>query len=247
MALFYNKSIQINTNENRRVQNRKPNEKGDVDMIRRVYWPSINLIGPGSVKEIGEEIQKLHLGKALVVSDQVLQKVGVVQQVTEVLDAGQIAYSVFVDVKPNPTTGNVYSGLEQFQKEGCDFIISVGGGSPQDAAKAIGLLYTNGGNLVEYEGIGKTTHKSVPIIAVNTTAGTASEVTINYVITDEERKIKMVMVDPNSLATIAVNDPELMVQKPAGLTAATGMDALTHAIEAYVTKGAFPLSDALCI
>lgn len=214
---------------------------------RRIYWPAINLIGPGCVKEIGEEIVKLGKTKALFVTDKVLNQVGVVKQVTDVLDASGIAYAIFDDVKPNPTTKNVNDGLALFQQEGCDFIISLGGGSPQDAAKAVGILAANGGNIVDYEGIGKSKNKSAPIIAINTTAGTASEVTVNYVITDEVRKIKMVMVDPNSMATIAVNDPELMVKKPAGLTAATGMDALTHAIEAYVTKGAFPLSDALAL
>lgn len=214
---------------------------------RRIYWPAINLIGPGCVEEIGEEISKLGLKKALVVSDEVLHEIGIVNKVTAVLDQSEIAYSVFVDVKPNPTTKNVNDGLDAFRKEGCDFIISIGGGSPQDAAKAIGILATNGGNIVDYEGVGKSKNKSVPIIAINTTAGTASEVTINYVITDEERKIKMVIVDPNSLAVIAVNDPELMVQKPASLTAATGMDALTHAIEAYVTRGAYELSDTIAI
>jgi alcohol dehydrogenase len=214
---------------------------------RRIYWPAINLIGPGCVKEIGEEIVKLGKTKALFVTDKVLNQVGVVKQVTDVLDASGISYIVFDDVKPNPTTQNVNDGLHLYQESGCDFIVSLGGGSPQDAAKAIGILATNGGNIVDFEGIGKSKYKSAPIIAINTTAGTASEVTINYVITDEARKIKMVMVDPHSLATIAVNDPELMVKKPASLTAATGMDALTHAIEAYVTKGAFPLSDALAL
>lgn len=215
--------------------------------VRRIYWPAINLIGPGCVKEIGEEIVKLGKKKALFVTDKVLNQIGVVKQVTDVLDKSGIAYVVFDDVKPNPTTRNVNDGLALYKKEACDFIISLGGGSPQDAAKAIGILAANGGNIVDYEGVGKSKRKSDPIIAINTTAGTASEVTINYVITDEARKIKMVMVDPHSLATIAVNDPELMVKKPASLTAATGMDALTHAIEAYVTKGAFPLSDALAL
>ncbi|WP_438445301.1 iron-containing alcohol dehydrogenase [Gorillibacterium sp. sgz5001074] len=215
--------------------------------VRRIYWPAINLIGPGCVKEIGEEIVKLGMTKALFVTDKVLNQVGVVKQVTDVLDASGISYAIFDDVKPNPTTKNVNDGLAMYKQEGCDFIISLGGGSPQDAAKAVGILAANGGNIVDYEGIGKSKNKSAPIIAINTTAGTASEVTVNYVITDEVRKIKMVMVDPNSMATIAVNDPELMVKKPAGLTAATGMDALTHAIEAYVTKGAFPLSDALAL
>lgn len=214
---------------------------------RRIYWPAINLIGPGCVKEIGVEIKKLGLNKALIVSDQVLNDLGIVKRVTDILDTEGIKYSIFLDVKPNPTTQNVNDGLAKYKQEDCDFIISVGGGSPQDAAKAIGLLVTNGGNIVDYEGLHKSKNRSVPIIAVNTTAGTASEVTINYVITDEDRKIKMVMVDPNSLPVIAVNDPELMVNKPADLTAATGLDALTHAIESYVCKGAFELSDTLSL
>ncbi len=212
---------------------------------RRIYWPALSLLGPGCVQEVGEEVLKLGLKKALVVSDEVLEKIGIVEKVTDILNQSKIEFAVFTDVKPNPTTQNVNDGLATFQREQCDFIISIGGGSPQDAAKAIGILYTNGGDIVSYEGVGKSKNKSVPIIAINTTAGTASEVTINYVITDEFRKIKMVMVDPNSLAIIAVNDPELMIGKPASLTAATGMDALTHAIEAYVTKGAFELTDVL--
>jgi alcohol dehydrogenase len=215
--------------------------------VRRLYWPAINLIGPGCVKEIGQEVLNLGKTKALFVTDKVLNQIGVVKQVTDVLDASGISYVIYDDVKPNPTTQNVNDGLALYKEAGCDFIISLGGGSPQDAAKAVGILSTNGGNIVDFEGIGKSKHKSAPIIAINTTAGTASEVTVNYVITDEKRKIKMVMVDPNSLASVAVNDPELMVKKPAGLTAATGMDALTHAIEAYVTAGAFTLSDVLAL
>lgn len=215
--------------------------------VRRLYWPAINLIGPGCVKEIGQEVINLGKTKALFVTDKVLNQIGVVKQVTDVLDQSGISYVIYDDVKPNPTTKNVNDGLALYKEAGCDFIISLGGGSPQDAAKAIGILSTNGGSIVDYEGVGKSKHKSAPIIAINTTAGTASEVTINYVITDEHRKIKMVIVDPNSLATVAVNDPELMLNKPAGLTAATGMDALTHAIEAYVTAGAFALSDVLAL
>ena len=218
-----------------------------METVRRIYWPSINIIGPGAVKEIGAEILKLKLNKLLLVTDRALRAFGIVNKITDVLDAAKIDYVIFDDVEPNPTTKNVNEGLAIFIANNCDGIISVGGGSPQDAAKAIGILYTNGGNIIDYEGIGKSINKSVPIIAVNTTAGTASDVTINYVITDEVRKIKMVMVDPNSLATIAVNDPELMVKKPAELTAATGMDALTHAIEAYITKGSFRLSNTLAL
>ena len=218
-----------------------------MESIRRIYWPAINLIGPGAVKEIGIEIKKLNLKKLLLVTDKVLRAVGVVDHVTTVLDEAQIDYVIFDDVEPNPTCKNVNDGLKAFKLNNCDSLLSVGGGSPQDAAKAIGILFTNGGNIVNYEGIGKSVNRSVPIVAVNTTAGTASEVTVNYVITDEVRKIKMVMVDPNSLATIAVNDPELMIKMPAGLTAATGMDALTHAIESYITKGAFRLSETLSL
>ena len=218
-----------------------------METIRRIYWPAINIIGPGAVKEIGIEIKKLQLKKLLLVTDKVLNALGIVDIVTKVLDEAEIDYVVFDDVDPNPTTKNVNDGLAVFLTNNCDGLISVGGGSPQDAAKSIGILNSNGGQVVDYEGIFKSINKSVPIIAINTTAGTASEVTINYVITDEVRKIKMVMVDPNSLATVAVNDPELMIKKPAGLTAATGMDALTHAIEAYITKGSFRLSDTLAL
>lgn len=218
-----------------------------MEPFRRIYFPAINLIGPGAVKEIAVEIKKLELKKLLVVTDKMLRSIGVVKKVTDVLDAADISYVIFDDVKPNPTTRNVYDGLDLYRSSACDGILSIGGGSPQDAAKAIGILQTNGGKVPDYEGVGKSQKKSVPILAVNTTAGTASEVTINYVITDEERKIKMVIVDPNSLATVAVNDPELMLDKPAGLTAATGMDALTHAIESYITRGSFRLSDTLAL
>ncbi|MBA4601892.1 iron-containing alcohol dehydrogenase [Thermoactinomyces mirandus] len=212
---------------------------------RRIYWPPVNLVGPGSVKLVGEEIKKLGTKKALLVSDKVLNKIGVVKQVTDVLDQSGIAYAVFDDVKPNPTTTNVHDGLALYKKENCDFVITVGGGSPQDTGSGIGILATNGGNIADYEGVGKSKNKSVPIVAVSTTAGTAAEVTINYVITDEKRKVKMLMIDPNALPAIAVNDPELMLKKPKDLTAATGLDALTHAIEGYTARGAFELSDAI--
>lgn len=212
---------------------------------RKFYWPAINLVGPGSVKFVGEEITKLNLKKALLVTDKVLNENGVVKQITDVLDQEGVIYSIFDEVKPNPTTTNVHDGLAVFRKEGCDFIITVGGGSPQDTGSGIGILATNGGHIADYEGVGKSRNKSVPIVAISTTAGTAAEVTINYVITDEARKLKMIMVDPNALPVIAVNDPELMMKKPKGLTAATGLDALTHAIEGYTAKGAFELTDAI--
>ncbi len=218
-----------------------------MEVSRRIYWPAVTLIGPGCVKEIGGDIKDLGLKKALVVTDNVLVKIGVVKKVTDVLDESGINYVVVDDIQPNPTMKNINDGLNTYKSENCDFIISIGGGSPQDAGKAIGILATNGGEIKDYEGINMTKHRSVPIIAINTTAGTASEVTINYVITNEDTHIKMVMVDKNCLASIAVSDPELMTGKPADLTAATGMDALTHAIEAYVSTGAYELTDVLAL
>ena len=218
-----------------------------MEASRRIYWPAVTLIGPGCVKEIGADIKDLGLKKALVVTDNVLVKIGVVKKVTDVLDESGVSYVVVDDIQPNPTMKNIHDGLNIYKAENCDFIISIGGGSPQDAGKAIGILATNGGEIKDYEGINMSKHKSVPIIAINTTAGTASEVTINYVITNEDTHIKMVMVDKNCLASIAVSDPELMTGKPADLTAATGMDALTHAIEAYVSTGAYELTDVLAL
>lgn len=211
------------------------------------YVPSINLMGRGCLKELGAQVQEFGFKKALVVTDKFLKESGIAGKVTAELDAIELEYVLFDDVKPNPTTENVYAGVDVFKKHECDVIVSIGGGSPQDTAKGIGLFVANGGDLKDYEGVNKTKHKSVPIVAVNTTAGTSSEFTINYVITDKEREVKMVMVDKNSLVTISVNDPELMVDKPAALTAATGMDALTHAIEAIVTPGAYAVTDATAL
>ncbi|WP_078544524.1 iron-containing alcohol dehydrogenase [Litchfieldia alkalitelluris] len=216
-------------------------------MGRVFYVPSTNLMGIGCLNEVGPFIRDLGFKKAFVVTDKFLSKCGIVDKVLSVLESVGIDYQVFDEVKPNPTTTNVHDGVANYQDSDCDFIVSVGGGSPQDAAKGIGLVLTNGGHVREFEGVGKTRNKSVPIVAINTTAGTSAEYTINYVITDEERQVKMVMVDKNSLVTISVNDPELMVGKPADLTAATGMDALTHAIEAIVTPGAFPVTDATAL
>ncbi|MEC9490055.1 MAG: iron-containing alcohol dehydrogenase [Halanaerobiales bacterium] len=214
---------------------------------RTLYWPSTTFIGPGAIKDMGQALQSRDFKKALIVTDQVLNEIGIVDQITAVLAENSIEYVVFDQVQPNPTTKNVNDGLEVLKENDCDFILSLGGGSPQDAAKGIGILATNGGDIKDYEGIDQSDNKSLPIVAVNTTAGTASEVTINYVITNEDTHIKMVMVDKNSLAEIAVSDPELMTAKPADLTAATGMDVLTHAVEAYVSEGAFRLSDKLAL
>lgn len=214
---------------------------------RRIYLPPLSLIGPGALQDLGEELKNLPYKKALFVTDKLLVKLGVAQKVVEVIEAAGIEVILYDDVKPNPTVSNVDNGLELLKENSCDFILTLGGGSPQDCGKAIGILATNGGKVKDYEGINLSKKLSLPIIAINTTAGTASEVTINYVITDEVRHIKMVIVDKNCLVTIAVNDPELMLGKPAALTAATGMDALTHAVETYVTKGAFQWSDVLAL
>ncbi|WP_462409960.1 iron-containing alcohol dehydrogenase [Neobacillus sp. Marseille-QA0830] len=211
------------------------------------YVPSTNLFGRGCLDELAPLVKDLGFKKAMVVTDKFLSKSGVAGKVLAQLDSINLEYIVYDEVKPNPTIENVYAGVDVFKSNGCDFLVSVGGGSPQDTAKAVGLYVTNGGDIRDYEGVNKTKNKSIPIVAVNTTAGTSSEFTINYVITDTEREIKMVMVDKNSLTTISVNDPELMVDKPAALTAATGMDALTHAIEAIVTPGAYGVTDATAL
>lgn len=211
------------------------------------YVPSINLMGAGWLNDLGATVNDLGFKKAFVVTDNFLMSNGVANKVLNVLEGAGIAYEVYSEVVPNPTCKNVHDGLERLKGTDCDFLVSIGGGSPQDTAKAIGILATNGGHIKEYEGVNLSKNKSLPIVAVNTTAGTSSEVTINYVVTDEERHVKMVMVDKNSLATVTVNDPELMVEKPASLTAATGMDALTHAIETIVTPGAYPVSDATAL
>ena len=211
------------------------------------YVPSQNLIGRGVVKEIGSHIKELGHKKALLVTDHFIAGSDILPKVTAPLDAENIDYVVYSDVDPNPTVKNVEEGLAALKENACDFIISLGGGSPQDAASCISILATNGGRPQDYESVNKSSKKGLPVVAINTTAGTSAEITINYVITDEERKVKMVMVDKNSLALISVNDPELMVSMPKSLTAATGMDALTHAIEALVTPGAYAATKKLSV
>ena len=211
------------------------------------YVPSINIMGAGCLQELGPAISDLGFKKALVVTDKFLVSCGIAEKVTNVLKEQNIEFVIYDEVLPNPTCEVVNNGLIELKRHECDFVVSIGGGSPQDTAKAVALLATNGGDIRTYEGVNVTKNKALPIVALNTTAGTSSEVTINYVITDEERHVKMVMVDKNSLVTITVNDPELMVNKPAALTAATGMDALTHAIETLVTPGAYAVTDATAL
>ena len=211
------------------------------------YVPSVNLIGCGCVKEIGPYIKEFGYKKALLVTDKFIETSPILPAVTAPLNEHGIDYVVFSDVEPNPTCKNVTDGVDVLKANDCDFIISVGGGSPQDAASCMSIIATNGGTPRDYEGVHKSSVKGLPVIAINTTAGTSAEITINYVITDEERKVKMVMVDKNSLALMSVNDPELMFSKPKALTAATGMDALTHAVESLVTPGAYGVTKKLSI
>lgn len=201
--------------------------------------------GSGAINAIPDEIKGRGLSKILVASDPDLVKFGVTQKVTDILDKAGIEYKLYSDIKPNPTIENVQSGVEVYKEYGADGIVAIGGGSSMDTAKAIGIIINNPefADVRSLEGVAPTKCKSVPIIAVPTTAGTAAEVTINYVITDSEKNRKMVCVDVHDIPVVAVVDPDMMSTMPKGLTAATGMDALTHAIEGYITKGAWELSD----
>ena len=201
--------------------------------------------GAGAIGAVADEIIARGFKKAFVASDPDLIKFGVTKKVTDVLDNAKIAYKLFSDIKPNPTIENVQAGVEAFKAAEADCIVAIGGGSSMDTAKAIGIIITNPeyADVRSLEGVAPTKNKCVPIIAVPTTAGTAAEVTINYVITDVQNNRKMVCVDVHDIPVVAVVDPDMMATMPKGLTAATGMDALTHAIEGYITKGAWELSD----
>ena len=201
--------------------------------------------GAGAINAIPDEIKSRGFGKVMVASDPDLVKFGVSKKVTDVLDNAGIAYELFTDIKPNPTIQNVQAGVEKFKACGADCIVAIGGGSSMDTAKAVGIIIANPefADVRSLEGVAPTKNKCVPIIAVPTTAGTAAEVTINYVITDAEKNRKMVCVDVHDIPVVAVVDPDMMSSMPKGLTAATGMDALTHAIEGYTTLGAWEMSD----
>jgi len=201
--------------------------------------------GKGAIGAVAEEIKARGFAKAFVASDPDLVKFGVTGKVLAVLDGADIPYVLFSDIKPNPTIENVQAGVEAYKASGADCIVAIGGGSSMDTAKAVGIIINNPefADVRSLEGVAPTKNKCVPIIAVPTTAGTAAEVTINYVITDVEKNRKMVCVDVHDIPVVAVVDPDMMATMPKGLTAATGMDALTHAIEGYITKGAWTLSD----
>ena len=214
-------------------------------MAQRFILNEVSYFGAGARKELPAVLERMGLHKALVCSDKGLIKVGTTKMVTDVLDEASFPYEIYSEIKPNPTVTNVQQGVEAFKASGADCLIAIGGGSSMDTSKGIGIVANNPEfpDVVSLEGCAPTKHKSVPIIAMPTTAGTGAEVTINYVIIDEERKAKMVCVDPNDIPAVAIVDPELMYSLPKSLTAATGMDALTHAIEGYITKGAWVMSD----
>ncbi len=214
-------------------------------MVQRMIWNQTAYFGAGCVSVVPDEPARRGFAKALVVTDQVLLDTGVTTRVTDLLDAAGFPYEVFSDVAPNPPIANVLAGLEAFRSAGADVLVAVGGGSPQDTCKAVGIIAANPefADVRSLEGVAETKHPAVPIIAIPTTAGTASETTINYVITDTERQRKFVCVDPHDIPVMAVVDSEMMASAPRSLKVATGLDALTHAIEGYTTAGAWELSD----
>ena len=214
-------------------------------MANRFVLNETSYHGTGAILEIASEAKGRGFQKAFVCSDPDLIKFEVTKKVLDVLDKEGLVYEVYSNIKPNPTVENVQAGVEAYKKAGADYLIAIGGGSPMDTAKAIGIIINNPdfADVVSLEGVAATKQKSVPIFAVPTTAGTAAEVTINYVITDAANNRKMVCVDPKDIPVVAFVDPDMMSSMPKGLTAATGMDALTHAIEGYITAGAWELSD----
>lgn len=213
-------------------------------MSYKFFMPAISLMGADCLKDAGDQVGELGFKKALIVTDKVLGQIGIVKKVTDVLDNKNIEYAIYDETKQNPTVKNVNDGLALLKEKECDFVISLGGGSAHDCAKGIALLATNGGEIKDYEGVDKSKKPQLPMVGINTTAGTGSEMTLFAIITDEERHIKMALVDKHLTPIIAVNDPMLMLAMPKSLTAATGMDALTHAVEAYVSTAATPITDA---
>ncbi len=216
-------------------------------MSNRLVLNETSYHGKGAIQEIAGEVKRRGFKKAFVCSGPTIFKHGVTRKVTDVLDQAGCAYEVYTNIKENPTIENVQNGVEEYKKSGADFIIAIGGGSPMDTAKAIGIIINNPefADVRSLEGVAPTKNPCVPIIAVPTTAGTAAEVTINSVITDVEKKRKFVCVDTHDIPVVAVVDPDMMSSMPKGLTAATGMDALTHAIEGYITKAAWEITDML--
>ena len=216
-------------------------------MSSTFFMPPVNVIGENALVDAVATLKGYHFKKALIVTDGFLAKSGMADEVINLLKKDGMEAVVFDGTNPNPTTKNVADGLAILKAEKCDFVISLGGGSPHDCAKGIALCATNGDDISAFEGLDKTKHPQLPMVAINTTAGTASEMTRFCIITDEERHVKMAIVDKNSTPILSVNDPHLMMGMPKGLTAATGMDALTHAVEAYISTAANPITDACAL
>lgn len=212
-------------------------------MSSTFFIPAVNIMGTDCLDEAMIAIRNYGFRKALIVTDAGLAKAGVASMIAEKLAMQDIDSVIYDGAKPNPNVENVEKGLTLLQESACDFVVSLGGGSPHDCAKGIALCATNGGHIGDYEGVDQSSKPQLPLVAINTTAGTASEMTRFCIITDETRHVKMAIVDRNVTPLLSVNDPSLMVGMPKGLTAATGMDALTHAIEAYVSTAANPITD----
>jgi len=217
------------------------------EQVYGFFMPTVNLMGAGSAKQVGAQVKTLGGSKVLIVTDAFLNKVGMAKQIAEYIEAAGAEVIIFDGAEPNPTDTNVADGLKVYQDNGCDMIVSLGGGSSHDCAKGIGIVAGNGGNIRDYEGIDKSTKPMPKFIAINTTAGTASEMTRFCIITNTSNHVKMAIVDWRCTPNVAINDPLLMMAKPAALTAATGMDALTHAVEAYVSTIATPVTDAVAL
>ncbi|MFM2481849.1 L-threonine dehydrogenase [Celerinatantimonas sp. YJH-8] len=216
-------------------------------MSSTFYIPAVNIMGEGALKDAAQQIENQGFKHALIVTDPGMTKLGVVAQIQTLLKEHNVESRVYDGVQPNPTVSNVNAGLDILNEHECDCVISLGGGSSHDCAKGIALVATNGGHISDYEGVDVSKKPQLPLISINTTAGTASEMTRFCIITDEERHVKMAIVDQNVTPVLSVNDPKLMAGMPPSLTAATGMDALTHAVEAYVSTAANPITDACAI
>ena len=217
------------------------------EQVYGYFMPTVNLMGAGAAKKVGEQVKVLGGTKVLLVTDAYLNKIGMADEIKGYIEAAGAEVIIFDGAEPNPTDTNVHDGLKVYQDSGCDMIVSLGGGSSHDCAKGVGIVAGNGGNIRDYEGIDKSSDPMPPFIAVNTTAGTASEMTRFCIITNTSNSVKMAIVDWRCTPSVAINDPLLMMKKPASLTAATGMDALTHAVEAYVSTIATPVTDSAAL
>lgn len=220
---------------------------GVVHQVNGYFMPTVNLMGAGAVQQVGKQAKILGGKVAFLVTDDYLNKSGMAKQIADIIEAEGVKVVIYPGAEPNPTDKNVHAGVEIFQEEGCNMIISLGGGSAHDCAKGIGLVAGNGGKIQDFEGVDQSEKPMVPMIAINTTAGTASEMTRFCIITDTSRHIKMAIVDWHTTPNVSINDPLLMMGMPASLTAATGMDALTHAVEAYVSIAATPVTDSAAL